>query len=1426
MSGADGEDIYIAEQIIDHREKGGHMQFLVRWEGWSKEDDTWEPRENILDNNLLRAYAEESQLTLSDIDDNEHQDEDEEEGKELEIKMVLASRTLKGGALQYLMKWEDDDETWEAAASFPLADWDVVAEFWQRRGVLPPPAAYGVSAEAKRQAEEARRAAVERIVACRTVKGGGLEYLIGWRAGETRDTWEPAAEWPLELAMVRAFWERRGEAPPPAASPSPSAAAGSSVFASAAREATSAAAKAAVAAKAAADAKKDTATQKNAAEKEAAHKTETAAADKAAADKAAAEKLTAETAAAKAAAKAESEVAARTAEAAAEAAKAAEAAAYQMAAKRAAAEKAAAERRVTQEAEKAAAAKAAVDKAAAAKAAVDKAAASQSAAAAIASSSSAAAVSTATSAPAPGPASMPASTAPVRAVTTPPGSTAWIAQLPARWRIGAVLGGTAAGKTQAIEQLRAAGLLNPAAVSSPHATGGGGGGDGGGGGGGGGQAWPDDMAIISAIAASPLVDEASRAEMAQKAEGELAAAAAATAASSASSLRPWLTPAASTPAAGPSSCSSSTTPTAAAPTEPSDTRKAEIAMERLGSVGLNSLPVWLRPYSALSNGQRARADVARSLTSGLAIDDFGSTVDARNASVCAAGIGRSVRSRSLERVVVASVHESLLPWLGADWAYFPAIGSLYLNPFPGSKPQLRLRYHEEGETEAQLERRLKQLPEPPRLARALRETTASTLFSCGKKTVLRSAVTVDHAASAAAAAFDFKFDGKGHAFEEPSLPALPKRWRVGLVLGPSGSGKSTVLRRLCERFGAAAPPRTAADLGGEGEAPRPGAWPDDAPAASAVPGGASAIALFGRALADAAGRRPFAQFSRGERTLLALARLCAEQPAGAPTTAVAAAAAAVSSSSSSSSSSAPRLAVADEFTSFVDRTTAASAAAATRAAWLRGGPSDCLVCASVHDDVLLELRPDWTYDAKLRKLTKYTWAAEDLALDEDVSMEVQGNEGVHVGSGESHVGKGVALGSGAAHGAAPCAPTNAELFAPPVVDIVVRETMPTSESLDGGERRRYNDAKWQLFKDHHYMSHKLQMGAWCAIARWGRQPVGFIAVLPKPGAFPKGETRVLFREHRLVVLPEFQGLGIGSRLSEATGSRYLLRGRRYCSRSAHVNLRDQRRRSSRWLENEILSGTKATDHMGAFGSAKGKRAEREKALQAKQLTAKAKKAAAAASKVGASKAAASKADPPDGGGEEDEDEDEEDGDEARVTYFFAYVGDEEEQRLSKRAAQGFDISAEVTALMQAKLAGEDRPPLRCAPPLSPAPVAVAVAAVPSAVAAGPSAFAAAPSAPRVQPSDMDVEAGGLEVAGLEAARLGGGAAASTSPFASMGTPFSAQAAAATSTAGGRQATGAGKTAGGAGGASGTGGGSKRKSILELMREKQIPRTDA
>ena len=86
------------------------------------------------------------------------------------------------------------------------------------------------------------------------------------------------------------------------------------------------------------------------------------------------------------------------------------------------------------------------------------------------------------------------------------------------------------------------------------------------------------------------------------------------------------------------------------------------------SVGLNSIPAWLRPYFSLSNGERNRASLARALRPEAVLDDFGNQMDAPSAACMAACVGRFIRRRSnYRRVVIATSHARVARWLQPDW---------------------------------------------------------------------------------------------------------------------------------------------------------------------------------------------------------------------------------------------------------------------------------------------------------------------------------------------------------------------------------------------------------------------------------------------------------------------------------------------------------------------------------------------------------------------------------------------------------------------------------------------------------------------------------------------------------------------------------------------------------------------------------------
>ena len=75
---------------------------------------------------------------------------------------------------------------------------------------------------------------------------------------------------------------------------------------------------------------------------------------------------------------------------------------------------------------------------------------------------------------------------------------------------------------------------------------------------------------------------------------------------------------------------------------------------------------------------------------------------------------------------------------------------------------------------------------------------------------------------------------------------------------------------------------------------------------------------------------------------------------------------------------------------------------------------------------------------------------------------------------------------------------------------------------------------WKIFKHHHYLSHELNKSAKCFLILFNDKPVSFMAILP----MPSGTIKNAFRVSRLVVLPDFQGLGIGMKILNFFGSMY------------------------------------------------------------------------------------------------------------------------------------------------------------------------------------------------------------------------------------------------------------------------------------------------
>lgn len=95
---------------------------------------------------------------------------------------------------------------------------------------------------------------------------------------------------------------------------------------------------------------------------------------------------------------------------------------------------------------------------------------------------------------------------------------------------------------------------------------------------------------------------------------------------------------------------------------------------------------------------------------------------------------------------------------------------------------------------------------------------------------------------------------------------------------------------------------------------------------------------------------------------------------------------------------------------------------------------------------------------------------------------------------------------------------------------------------------------WVRFKKHHYLNSNISSSCHCYIGVINGDPVAFSAVIHGCGR----DIRSYWRESRLVVVPEFQGLGIGSRMSEAVAGIYVDLGKRFFSKTAHPALGEYR----------------------------------------------------------------------------------------------------------------------------------------------------------------------------------------------------------------------------------------------------------------------------
>lgn len=105
---------------------------------------------------------------------------------------------------------------------------------------------------------------------------------------------------------------------------------------------------------------------------------------------------------------------------------------------------------------------------------------------------------------------------------------------------------------------------------------------------------------------------------------------------------------------------------------------------------------------------------------------------------------------------------------------------------------------------------------------------------------------------------------------------------------------------------------------------------------------------------------------------------------------------------------------------------------------------------------------------------------------------------------------------------------------------------------------------WDFFKKHHYLTEEVSKSCKFFLFEWNNKPIGINIVIPQPsGHFKNG-----VRESRIVILPDYQGMGLGCKISEITAAMYKNSGYRYFTKTVHPALGNYRNK-----DNETWRGT-------------------------------------------------------------------------------------------------------------------------------------------------------------------------------------------------------------------------------------------------------------
>lgn len=108
--------------------------------------------------------------------------------------------------------------------------------------------------------------------------------------------------------------------------------------------------------------------------------------------------------------------------------------------------------------------------------------------------------------------------------------------------------------------------------------------------------------------------------------------------------------------------------------------------------------------------------------------------------------------------------------------------------------------------------------------------------------------------------------------------------------------------------------------------------------------------------------------------------------------------------------------------------------------------------------------------------------------------------------------------------------------------------------------KRVHPAAWDLFRHHHYLTSAKMNSSHCYVGYIDDVPVAFLGVQSFPHPIRPG-----WRQSRVVCLPDYQGLGIGTLFSDYVGSLYASTSRPFRMVLSHPALVSAQNRNPKWV---------------------------------------------------------------------------------------------------------------------------------------------------------------------------------------------------------------------------------------------------------------------